>query len=57
MTPSRVAGGGNWRENDTIRRIPIILTGEPSSDTSLMLACTCMLSLSAIIAGMRGAET
>lgn len=26
--PTRVAGQGNWREMDTIRRIPIVVTGE-----------------------------
>ena len=25
--PTRVAGQGNWREMDTIRRIPIVVTG------------------------------
>jgi hypothetical protein len=26
--PTQVSGGGTWRVNDTLRRIPIILTGE-----------------------------
>lgn len=29
--PTRVAGGGNWREMDIIRRIPIIVTGNDFS--------------------------
>lgn len=26
--PTQVSGGGAWREQDTLRRIPIILTGQ-----------------------------
>lgn len=29
--PGRVSDGGAWRENDTLRRIPIIVTGVAES--------------------------
>lgn len=38
--PTQVSGGGTWRVNDTLRRIPIILTGEPSSICTSLLTCS-----------------
>ena len=35
--PTQVSGGGTWRVNDTLRRIPIILTGEPLSILHLLV--------------------
>lgn len=33
--PNQVSIGNTWRENDTIRRIPIIVTGQPRRSSQL----------------------